>query len=334
LVALLGDGGPGVKFDQRNFGRFKPGIGLHSILREPHGVRKDCAMGDGVACIPTDKARVGMSQLEQSGLAEETEPHSAFVPVAAKVDGFIAVIESRTFLRECIRRSARLALPLPIITYSTVFELEQQHFPALPEIVMVSLTEAGGEAVVNTLTKLSELFPGIPVIVLADKTDPELALTAIRHGARGYIPFTLRFDIAVEAVRLVLAGGTYVPLDCVLATGESGIAAGQPSPSVGAVTGRELAVVRAIQQGKSNKVMAYDLNMCESTVKAHLRNIMKKLKAKNRTEVAIKAQTVLSPTPLVSTRFEFSAPNSLGLLNSSDKNDNPAIGGLTEPVLS
>ena len=230
-----------------------------------------------------------MPQLEQSGLAEETEPHSAFVAAAAKVDGFIAVIESRTFLRECIRRSARLALPLPIITYSTVFELEQQHSPASPEIVIVSLTEAGSEAVIHTLTKLSELFPGIPVIVLADKTDPELALTAIRHGARGYIPFTLRFDIAVEAMRLVLAGGTYVPLDCVLGTGGSGIAAAQPSPSVGAVTARELAVVRAIQQGKSNKVMAYDLNMCESTVKVHVRNIMKKLEAHPRASAAARS---------------------------------------------
>jgi len=54
-------------------------------------------MGDGVACIPTDKARVGTSQLEQTGLAEKTERHSAFVAAAAKVDGFIAVIESRTF---------------------------------------------------------------------------------------------------------------------------------------------------------------------------------------------------------------------------------------------
>jgi DNA-binding NarL/FixJ family response regulator len=275
---------------------------------------------------------MGMSQLEQSGLAEETERHSAFVAAAAKVDGFIAVIESRTFLRECIRRSARLALPLPIFTYSTVFELEQQHSPASPEIVIVSLTEAGSEAVVNILTKLSELFPGIPVIVLADKTDLALALTAIRHGARGYIPFTLRFDIAVEAVRLVLAGGTYVPLDCVLATGGSGIAAGKPSPSAEAVTSRELAVVRAIQQGKSNKVIAYHLNMCESTVKVHIRNIMKKLKATNRTEVAIKARTVLGLTPSVGAHLEVSAPNNLGLLKSPDKNDNPTIGVPTEPV--
>ena len=273
-----------------------------------------------------------MSLLEQSGSAEQTEPGSAFGAAAAKIDGFIAVIESRTFLQECIRRSARLAFPLPIITYSTVFELEQQHSPASPEIIILSLTQGGSEAVINAVTNLSKLFPGIPVIVLADKNDSELARTAIRHGAKGYIPFTMGFDIAVAAVRFVLAGGTYVPMDCFLATGWSGVAAAQPSPSAAAVTSRELAVVRAIQQGKSNKVIAYDLNMCESTVKVHVRNIMKKLKAKNRTDVAIKARTVLSLTPSVGASFEFSAPNNLGLPKSSDKNDILATGALAEPL--
>ena len=49
--------------------------------------------------------------------------------------------------------------------------------------------------------------------------------------------------------------------------------------------------------GKSNKVIAYELGMCESTVKVHVRRIMKKLNAKNRTDVAIKSQTVLSTFP-------------------------------------
>jgi DNA-binding NarL/FixJ family response regulator len=50
-----------------------------------------------------------------------------------------------------------------------------------------------------------------------------------------------------------------------------------------------LSVVRAIQQGKSNKVIAYEMNMCLSTVKVHVRNIMRKLDAKNRTTVAMVA---------------------------------------------
>jgi DNA-binding NarL/FixJ family response regulator len=56
------------------------------------------------------------------------------------------------------------------------------------------------------------------------------------------------------------------------------------------LTQRERKVVQAIQRGKSNKIIAYELNMCESTVKVHVRNVMKKWKAKNRTDVAIRAQ--------------------------------------------
>jgi DNA-binding NarL/FixJ family response regulator len=272
-----------------------------------------------------------MSQLEQSGLADETGRHSAFVAAAAKGDGFIAVIESRMFLRECIRRNMQSAFSLPVVTCSTLSELELKLKDASAAIVILSWMEASNEANTNALQSLSELVPRVPVIVLADKNDVDLARTAIRHGAKGYISCTLGVDITVEAVRFVLAGGTYVPMECVLATGPGVLASPASRPS-GGVTAPEVAVIRALQQGKSNKVIAYELNMCESTVKVHIRNIMRKLKAKNRTDVAIKARTVLSLTPSVGAHLEFSAPNNLGLLKSSDKNDNPAIGVLTEPL--
>ena len=156
-------------------------------------------------------------------------------------------------------------------------------------IVILSWMEASNEANTKVLNALSELVPNVPVVVLAQKNDVDLARTAIRHGAKGYIPCTLGFDITVEAVRFVLAGGTYVPMDCVLATGP-GVQASPASRPSGGVTAREVAVIRALQQGKSNKVIAYELNMCESTVKVHVRNLMKKMKAKNRTDLAMKAQ--------------------------------------------
>ena len=206
-----------------------------------------------------------------------------------KTDGFIAVIESRIFLQECIRRSMQSAFSLPILTCSTLSELELGLKAAPAAIVIVSWMEARNEGNTNVLNALSELVPNVPVVVLAQTNDVDLARTAIRHGAKGYIPCTLGFDITVEAVRFVLAGGTYVPMDCVLATAASVLASPVPRPS-GGVTAREAAVIRAIQQGKSNKVIAYELNMCESTVKVHVRNLMKKMKAKNRTDLAIKAQ--------------------------------------------
>jgi DNA-binding NarL/FixJ family response regulator len=58
-------------------------------------------------------------------------------------------------------------------------------------------------------------------------------------------------------------------------------------------TRRQVAVIDALRKGKANKIIAYELNMCESTVKVHVRNIMKKLNARNRTEVAYLANELL-----------------------------------------
>jgi DNA-binding NarL/FixJ family response regulator len=98
------------------------------------------------------------------------------------------------------------------------------------------------------------------------------------------------FEIAVETVRFVLGGGTCVPMNSLFAIDRP--ASQISEPSVG-LTARELAVVRGIRHGKPNKVIAYELNVAESTVKVHMHNVMRKLRAKNRTEVAMRfsAQT-------------------------------------------
>jgi DNA-binding NarL/FixJ family response regulator len=151
---------------------------------------------------------------------------------------------------------------------------------------------------------LAEHVPGVPIVVLASTNDVDLARTAISYGAKGYISYTMGFEIALEAMRFVLVGGSYAPVDCLLAAPAQGPASktlrdqpSPPSPEISEplcdLTPRERKVVQAIQRGKSNKIIAYDLNMCESTVKVHVRNIMKKWKARNRTDVAIRAQTAL-----------------------------------------
>ena len=258
-----------------------PDVGLRFILGDS-GVEcgEGSAMGEDVNYLSCDGARAGTQFVEASEEIERT---------GAKADGFIVVIEGRTFLRECIRRSVQSAFSLPLVTYSTVSELETQLSHASALLVVLSLIEASSEASVAALKALRERLPRVPVIVLAPANDIELARTAIRHGAKGYIPLSMGFEIAIEAVRFVLAGGTYAPMDCLL-EGLPDFEALPRSPSAVSTTAREHAVIRAIQQGKSNKVIAYELNMCESTVKVHVRNVMKKLQAKNRTEVAIKAQ--------------------------------------------
>ena len=217
------------------------------------------------------------------------EEHRAYRADSPKVDAFVAVVESRPFLRECIRRSVQSALSVPVATYSTLSELGPQLHDASAGLVVLSLIEASSQACANALKDLSEFCSGGPVIALASTNDPDLARAAIHSGAKGFVPVTMGFEIAIEVMRFVLAGGTYVPADCLLVTDQRGLPASTTLPQLHILTSREITVVRAIQQGKSNKIIAYELNMCLSTVKVHVRNVMRKLNAKNRTDVAMVA---------------------------------------------
>src|SRR4029077_8673075 len=113
---------------------------------------------------------------------------------------------------------------------------------------------------------------------------------ALKRGARGYIPSSLSFKVAVEAVRLVEAGGVFVPASS-LADRDRHTAA--PKGTV-ALTERQMMVLEEIRHGKANKQIAYALKMSEHTVKLHLRHIMRKLNARNRTEVAVLSETLLA----------------------------------------
>jgi DNA-binding NarL/FixJ family response regulator len=210
---------------------------------------------------------------------------------APECPGRIAVIESRAFLRDCIQRGMRSRFTQEFISFSSVDEFEHSLFDAPTHLIILScsgpneLEQGGGRA---NLERLSALAPQAPVVVLASRQDPELMRVAMTEGAKGYIPMSMGFDIAVEAVRFVLAGGTYVPAEFLIAAATG--APSRPATDRPAMTSRELLVTRAIQQGKPNKVIAYELNMCENTVKVHVRHIMKKLGAKNRTDVAMKSR--------------------------------------------
>jgi DNA-binding NarL/FixJ family response regulator len=217
------------------------------------------------------------------------EDHRAYQGVGAKADTIVALVESRPFLRECIRQSVQSALSSPVVTYSTLSELGGQPHHGSADLIVLSFLDANSKTCANALKDLSEYGSGGPVIALASTNDVDLARAAFRCGAKGFISVTMGFEIAIEVMRFVLAGGTYVPPDCLLLTDQLGLSASTIPSRLNILTGRELSVVRAIQQGKPNMVIAYELDMCLSTVKVHVRNIMRKLNAKNRTDVAMVA---------------------------------------------
>jgi DNA-binding NarL/FixJ family response regulator len=210
----------------------------------------------------------------------------------AKSDGHIALIESRAFVRGCMHNSMQSAFSLPVVAYAALSELES-HFSESVALILLSVVDARQTECVTALKALTALNGSIPIVVLGTANDVESAKSAINNGAKGYIPCTTNFEIAIRAVHFVLEGGTYAPID-MLAADRSDSPAITARALADVLTAREIRIVRAIQEGKSNKVIAYEVCICEGTVKVHIRNIMRKMKAKNRTDVAIKAQDARS----------------------------------------
>jgi DNA-binding NarL/FixJ family response regulator len=127
------------------------------------------------------------------------------------------------------------------------------------------------------------------------------AFELLRDGVNGYIPTTLSTPVAIEALRLVWAGGTFIPPDMLghgPGEGRSGISPADLDLNVPIeLTVRQHAVLGRLRQGKSNKSIGAELGITEGTVKVYVRQIMKKLGASNRTHACYLVQRAL-PSPL------------------------------------
>ena len=138
-------------------------------------------------------------------------------------------------------------------------------------------------------------LPGIPVVVVSDREDWSAVSAALNLGARAYFPSSLDPDILVETLRFVQKGGTFIPIHVLIRAPvhrtRSPGAEGRRT-AVGGLTASEQRVLDLLKKGKPNKAIARELNIEETTVKVHVRRIMKKLRAANRTQAALAAQTM------------------------------------------
>jgi DNA-binding NarL/FixJ family response regulator len=133
------------------------------------------------------------------------------------------------------------------------------------------------------LSSLAAAVPHTPILVAADCDDPERAHRILRAGARGFLPASHSLKILIGALERVRTGGTYVPLTL---TEAAPIAERGPWRDL---TRRQCDVLALIAEGKANKLIADALNMSESTVKAHVKQIIRRLNVANRTQAALLA---------------------------------------------
>jgi DNA-binding NarL/FixJ family response regulator len=152
------------------------------------------------------------------------------------------------------------------------------------ELIVLDLTLPRSDGF-ELLAELRRDWPGIPLLVLSATHDRATVERALDLGAMGFIPKTANTRVLIDALRLVLSGGVFVPPDC------PGTGSGRPRAAARAedlgLTLRQSDVLRLLVQGKPNKLICRDLSLSEGTVKVHVSAILRALNVHTRTQVVI-----------------------------------------------
>lgn len=159
------------------------------------------------------------------------------------------------------------------------------------DLILLDLKMPGAEGM-DALRAMREAVPGTPVVVLSGEEYSHVVREAIELGAMGFIPKSSSPEVLIQAVRLILAGGVYLPPAVLDSRPAASPAPAKPQPGdakLPGLTERQMDVLRCVIQGKPNKVIARELDISEGTVKAHLSSVMQALGAHNRTEAVYAA---------------------------------------------
>lgn len=161
-----------------------------------------------------------------------------------------------------------------------------------PIDVIVWRQRPGESDVLSDARRVLGATPRAPVLLMVDHYDAALVSRAMAHGITGLVSTQMSADTVLCVLRLILAGGTYFPCEPAwfAPAPVAELAPVSPNLQRGAygLTPRQLDVLGYICQGMSNKIIARALGMRETTVKAHVMQIMRRLNADNRTQVALR----------------------------------------------
>lgn len=150
----------------------------------------------------------------------------------------------------------------------------------------------------DALVELRRRYPAVPTVVLSASEHPATVTRAIETGAMGFIPKTTSSQLLLNALRLVLAGGVYLPTEvlrhhegtpepALRLAAEASDSGKMLAPHAIGLTERQSDVLALLVQGKSNKLICRDLGLAEGTVKIHVTAILKTLNVSNRTQAVI-----------------------------------------------
>jgi DNA-binding NarL/FixJ family response regulator len=163
------------------------------------------------------------------------------------------------------------------------------------DLVLLDLAMPGMEGM-SGLEQLHEVLPSVAIVIVSAISDSDRIREALERGARGYVLKTINDAALKHALSLVMSGETYVPAELLQERSLRGLVGpggkGGAENPLANLTDRQRDVLGLLMTGQSNKEIARDLGLLESTVKAHIKVILNKLSVANRTQAAMVATSL------------------------------------------
>ncbi len=205
------------------------------------------------------------------------------------------VCDDHVLVREALAGAVRMAWPEAQVTEVGDFpsawaEAAKGHAFCIADLMMPG---AGPLAGIDGIMRAA---PGMPVLIVTGTEDDAVLLDLLDRGVAGFAPKTASSAIIEAALRLIAAGGRYLP-QRLADIAASRIDTGRTPPRRDAaaelserLTDRQMDVLRLVAEGRSNKEIARTLDLAPSTVKTHLAHVLACLNANNRTDASVKAR--------------------------------------------
>ncbi|GEK15262.1 response regulator transcription factor [Aliivibrio fischeri] len=154
-----------------------------------------------------------------------------------------------------------------------------------PDLLLLDLKMPGSNGM-SGLIQLRSQYPDLPIVVVSASEEASIVSQVKTHGAFGFIPKSSDMKSLIGALNQILAGDSYFPAVAI----KNSAACDDLATKIAALTPQQYKVLGMLSDGLLNKQIAYDLEVSEATIKAHMTAIFRKLGVKNRTQAVILLQ--------------------------------------------
>ncbi len=202
------------------------------------------------------------------------------------------VADDHPLFREAICSVIRSGFPechiIETDNLDSALELAVEHDEL--DLILLDLNMPGMQGL-NGLMSIRNEAPTIPVVIVSAEQEKHIVLQAVTYGAVGFITKSTPREQMTAAIEQVLQGNVYLPADIIRSEKTGSVRTPREttvSPELlQALTRRQLLVLERMAKGESNKQIAYNLDIAETTVKAHVSAILRKLNATNRVQAIL-----------------------------------------------